>query len=90
MIKDLFRFIPKGILESRESLWVCSKIRNLLEKQNVDDYVAPLSFVRGNLTLKVKDPFFISFFKAKEERFLVTANRKIAPFKINKIFYRSG
>lgn len=85
---SLLSKIMRGVSDEPQAFLICNKVEKEIEKMKLDEFIWPISFKKGNLTLGALDGFYIAFFRDREIKFLSNLNSQIDPMKINKIFYR--
>ncbi|MDD3774029.1 MAG: hypothetical protein PHW50_01990 [Patescibacteria group bacterium] len=85
---SLLQKVIRGLSSEPAAFLVCNKTNKIIKKRQLCDFIWPISFKKGNLTLGVFDAFYINLFRAHETKFLEQLNSQINPTKVNKIFYR--
>ena len=85
---DLLAKVIKGVSSEPQAFLICNKAEKEIVKMDLFEYIWPISFKKGNLTLGAVDGFFIALFRTQELIYLQNLNKDIAPYKVQKIFYR--
>lgn len=85
---NLLAKVIKGISSEPQAFLICNLVEKEIKKMELADYIWPISFKKGNLTLGAIDGFYIALFRTQELIFLHSLNEKLSDKKVNKIFYR--
>jgi hypothetical protein len=80
--------VMRQVSSEPQAFLICNKAAKQIAEMKLENFVWPISFKKGNLTLGVFDSFYIALFRAREIKFLEELNSQIMPSQINKIFYR--